>query len=228
MGANALLEEAVALARQEGSEWELASAVSIQAGLAQETGDWERTAALAAEALRLFLDHGDRLTVADVLPRLAAVALHRGEPEAATRLLAAANTIRTEIGRPPSPTDRASAEATLIAAQDALDADAFDRAWKIGGTSSLNEIVAEALQIAQARSLIAERGGGEARGVGTLTRRERDVLRLVAAGRSDREIAAALYIGHGTVRSHLTNIFGKLDVDSRTAAVAAARRLGIL
>lgn len=61
-----------------------------------------------------------------------------------------------------------------------------------------------------------------------LTRRELDVLRLVADGRSDREIAAALFIGPGTVRSHLGNAFGKLEVGSRTAAVAVARRRGIL
>jgi DNA-binding CsgD family transcriptional regulator len=41
-------------------------------------------------------------------------------------------------------------------------------------------------------------------------------------------MAAALFITQGTVRSHLTNIFGKLEVGSRTAAVATARRLGIL
>ena len=62
----------------------------------------------------------------------------------------------------------------------------------------------------------------------SLTPRERDVLRLVADGLSDQEVAGALFIGQGTVRSHLTSIFGKLEVGSRTAAIAASRRLGIL
>jgi DNA-binding NarL/FixJ family response regulator len=61
-----------------------------------------------------------------------------------------------------------------------------------------------------------------------LSPRELDVLRLVADGRSDREIADALFIGPGTVRTHLAHTFGKLEVGSRTAAVAAARRHGIL
>jgi DNA-binding CsgD family transcriptional regulator len=61
-----------------------------------------------------------------------------------------------------------------------------------------------------------------------LTPREVEVLRLVADGRSDREIAEALFIGPTTVRTHLTSAFGKLEVGSRTAAVAAARRRGIL
>jgi ATP/maltotriose-dependent transcriptional regulator MalT len=71
----------------------------------------------------------------------------------------------------------------------------------------------------------AERAAPEPFG---LTPRELDVLRLVADGRSDREIAAALFVGSGTVRTHLTSIFGKLDVGSRTGAIAAARRLGIV
>ena len=53
-------------------------------------------------------------------------------------------------------------------------------------------------------------------------------MRLTAEGLSDREIAASLYIGLATVRTHLANAYGKLDVGSRTSAVAAARRLGIV
>jgi DNA-binding NarL/FixJ family response regulator len=53
-----------------------------------------------------------------------------------------------------------------------------------------------------------------------LTDREWDVLRLVAAGGSDKEIARALFISQLTVRKHLEHIFTKLNVNSRTAAVA--------
>jgi DNA-binding CsgD family transcriptional regulator len=55
-----------------------------------------------------------------------------------------------------------------------------------------------------------------------LTLRELEVLRLVAAGRSNREIAAALVISEHTVARHLQNIFAKLNVPSRTAATAFA------
>ena len=54
------------------------------------------------------------------------------------------------------------------------------------------------------------------------------MLRLVAEGLSNRHVAEALFIGRGTVHTHLASIYGKLGVGSRTAAIAAARRLGLL
>jgi DNA-binding NarL/FixJ family response regulator len=55
-----------------------------------------------------------------------------------------------------------------------------------------------------------------------LTEREVEVLRLVASGRSNAQIAAELVLSEKTVARHLSNIFGKLDVGSRTAAAAYA------
>lgn len=61
-----------------------------------------------------------------------------------------------------------------------------------------------------------------------LSARETEVLRLVADGASNREVARALFLSEATVKSHLVHIFDKLDVDSRTAAVARAREVGLL
>ena len=63
---------------------------------------------------------------------------------------------------------------------------------------------------------------GDARVPGGLSPRELEVLRLVAAGKSNPEIAAALVLSGKTVSRHLSNIFAKLDVGSRTAAAAFA------
>lgn len=62
----------------------------------------------------------------------------------------------------------------------------------------------------------------------SLSHREIQVLELVAAGRSNTDVAAELFVSETTVKSHLARIFTKLDVTSRTAAVAAARQRGIL
>ena len=61
-----------------------------------------------------------------------------------------------------------------------------------------------------------------------LSERELEVLRLVAAGKSNQDIAAQLFLSTGTVKSHLNHIFGKLNVESRTQCVARARELKLL
>jgi len=61
-----------------------------------------------------------------------------------------------------------------------------------------------------------------------LTEREREILTAVAQGKRGKEIAAQLHIADRTVRAHLTNIYMKLGVDSRTSAVAVALERGLL
>lgn len=61
-----------------------------------------------------------------------------------------------------------------------------------------------------------------------LTRREVDVLRLVVEGKTNKEIAVALAVSSGTVRTHVTNILGKLGVADRTQAATAALQRGIV
>ncbi|MEU9060628.1 response regulator transcription factor [Streptomyces sp. NPDC048430] len=62
----------------------------------------------------------------------------------------------------------------------------------------------------------------------SLSTREREVLRLVAKGTSNREIAAQLFISEATVKTHLTHVFAKLGARDRAAAVAVAYERGIL
>jgi len=61
-----------------------------------------------------------------------------------------------------------------------------------------------------------------------LSEREIEVLALIAAGRTNREIASELYIASGTVKNHVTNILGKLGVRDRTQAALRARELGLI
>ncbi|MGH8827627.1 MAG: response regulator [Jiangellaceae bacterium] len=61
-----------------------------------------------------------------------------------------------------------------------------------------------------------------------LTRREMEVLQLVADGLSNIEISRRLFLSEATVKSHLVHVYTKLDVDSRTAAVATAAARGLI
>lgn len=70
---------------------------------------------------------------------------------------------------------------------------------------------------------LAERISGE-----VLTTREIEVLTLLAKGKSNKEIGTALFIGEGTVKAHIKGVFGKLNVISRTEAIAVAAKRGII
>jgi DNA-binding NarL/FixJ family response regulator len=61
-----------------------------------------------------------------------------------------------------------------------------------------------------------------------LTMRELTVLRLLADGKTNKEIGAALSIAEGTVKVHLTHLFEKLGVSNRTEAMASAARRGLV
>ena len=61
-----------------------------------------------------------------------------------------------------------------------------------------------------------------------LSAREREVLGLLARGLSNREIARALFLSEATVKTHLIHVYDKLGVESRTAAIAAARTAGLV
>jgi len=61
-----------------------------------------------------------------------------------------------------------------------------------------------------------------------LSERELESLRLIVDGKANREIAEAVFIVEGTVKTHIKNIYDKLDVKSRTQAIAQARELQLL
>ncbi|GAB3667006.1 response regulator [Streptomyces sparsus] len=84
------------------------------------------------------------------------------------------------------------------------------------------------LQPEVAGALLTEQGapGGSGR-VGALTEREREVLCLIADGRSNREIARALVLSEKTVKTHVSNILMKLDLSDRTQAALWAVRQGL-
>ncbi|HEY5294401.1 MAG TPA: response regulator transcription factor [Gaiellaceae bacterium] len=86
------------------------------------------------------------------------------------------------------------------------------RAVSAGGTY-LDPVLAGAIAMSSTESALPE-----------LTRREREVLRLLADGLSNEEIGKQLYISHETVRTHVRKAMAKLDADTRTQAVARALR----
>ncbi len=77
-------------------------------------------------------------------------------------------------------------------------------------------------------SRLATASAAPANEAARLSEREREVVRLLARGASNKEIAAALFLAEGTVKNHVTNILVKLEVSDRTQAALRARELGIV
>lgn len=153
------------------------------------------------------------------LEDIADIAAHSGRPAAAARLYGAAEALRAFYGTPLGLRYRREYEAEVAVARRGLPAADFDAAWMAGRALTLEQAIAEALAFSLAPS-----GRGAAVDRLGLSARELDVLRLLAEGRSDREIAEALSISPRTVSHHVTGILAKLNVDNRTQATSRAVR----
>jgi non-specific serine/threonine protein kinase len=168
---------------------------------------------------------GRRLRFASVLlDSFARIALAGGFLPRAVRLMGATAVIREMISLPFEGPYEAMHEQQLTETRQALGNDAWERAWREGRAMSLEQALAYATE--PLGSDTAEPPAPT--GAGLLSPRELDVLRLVADGKSNQEIAGALYISPHTVATHVQNIFSKLGLESRTAVATWAVRNGLV
>lgn len=226
--AEALYQEALDRWRAQGHTWGIATVLSNLAVLAHVLGDDERAASLYRESLALCWSQSDQWGLTEALTGLGGIAATAREPEVAVRLFGAAEEIRESIGLSLQRHIRTQYEAAIATAKDALGEVGFEAAWEAGQALSLEQAVADATTVASAKKHAAESSARASAGISGLTPREMEVLRLLADGRSSREIGDVLFISHRTATTHVTNIFDKLSVDNRAAAVARAFQLGII
>jgi DNA-binding CsgD family transcriptional regulator len=125
--------------------------------------------------------------------------------------------------------ERARYDRTMVELRATLGEAAFATEWAAGLTIPLEHAVAEgrAVLAGLLEGLVAKEPIVSP-AAGGLTPRERDVLRLVVAGRSNPEIAEALFLSRRTVTTHLTRIFAKLGVQGRAEAAVHAVRFSLI
>jgi DNA-binding NarL/FixJ family response regulator len=108
----------------------------------------------------------------------------------------------------------------------ALDDERYAEGKALGTALSIPEAIEIALQVARIRAVPEPEPEPEADG--DLTPREREVLALLAGGMSNAAIADELFISQRTVTTHLSRLYAKLDVSTRTEAIALAMRMGLV
>jgi predicted ATPase/DNA-binding CsgD family transcriptional regulator len=204
-----------------------AFALSNRGWVAAEQGDIARATSLIGQALIFIRENRDREAAITLLESVSWLVLRTGRAETATRLLGAAAALRAADGLRLALLHRGGHEPTVAAARAALGEAAFAAAWATGGALPIEAAIEEALAAIAAPFTSTAAAPGEEPVEARLTPRERDVLRLLADGKSDREIAAALSLSTRTIGWHVTHLLDKLGVESRTAAAAYALRHGL-
>jgi predicted ATPase/DNA-binding CsgD family transcriptional regulator len=226
--ARLLLEQSLAIVRDLDDKFGVAYALDGLGRVLVDEGDVARGAEFHAEALSLRREMGDRLGVAESIAGLAEIAAAAGQSERAARLLAAAEGQREAIGAPMPAGDRVRHEKLVAATRGRLGKAAFEAAWTAGWALTEEQAAGEAAEVSAIGASVPQVIAIPAQTADTdLSPRELEVLRLLAAGRSDREIGEALFISHRTVMRHVSNILAKLEVGSRTEAAALAHRRGL-
>jgi DNA-binding CsgD family transcriptional regulator len=226
-GARRRFEEGLALGRSIGDRLSVCNALFNLAQLALAGGDYDAASRRFVEGIAPSEELGDRGNVAYILEGLGIVAGSRGEAGRAARLLGASEALISAIGlrghtyyRP----DRSLYESTVAAVRSRLGKEGFEEARAEGRAMDFERAVKYALsqeEQAPPTASVPEYPGG-------LTRREAEVLRLVARGMSNAQVAQELYLSPRTVNGHLNSIYRKLELTSRSAAVRFALEHGLV
>jgi predicted ATPase/class 3 adenylate cyclase/DNA-binding CsgD family transcriptional regulator len=218
--AHILVEQSLALWQEMGSKWYTAWSLGMLGKIAAHRGDLATARALLEEGLAILRASSDNWFIAFCLEELASVVTAQGEPVWAARLWGAAEALRDTVGLPLPPVFRADYERSVAAARAQLGDKAFTTAWAEGRTMTPEQVftargpVTVSTSTPPAKSPTIYPDG--------LTLRQVEVLRLVAQGMTNEQVAEQLVISPRTVNTHLTSIFGKIGVSSRSAATRYA------
>lgn len=163
---------------------------------------------------------------------LIAELIEADDPALAVRLLGTATSIQQDHGVDPTGPIADRIQALAARLRDRLGAEAFELGLNSGRCTSLAETRIDALQAARVAASQRPSAPGQRKRketvFGGLTARELDVLRLIAGGRSDRQIAEALFTTPKTANHHVSRILAKLECRNRAAATALAFQHGLV
>jgi predicted ATPase/class 3 adenylate cyclase/DNA-binding CsgD family transcriptional regulator len=215
--AEARADEALAIAERVGTPVWIAFAKEVLGRLAAAGAEWRRAEVLLHESLALRIERALHLWVPQTFDALGEVAAGLENHEDAARKLGVAHRSRADLGLvrwAPDAPRFAQLERTL---REALGDDAYEAAYREGSELALDEAVTWVRGARGARKR-------PARGWDSLTATELRVVALVAEGLTNPEIGERMFISRGTVKVHLSHIFAKLGIGTRSELAAEATR----
>jgi len=165
--------------------------------------------------------------LAPILAGFAHLAIALGQPIRAVRLGAFATAVSDSYHTPLIPFSEALLREALDTARQRLEQAAYAVGWAEGAAMSLDQAIAEALAVGATPPPPVRPDSPRGGPLANLTPAEIQVLRLLAGGRTTKEIAAELVVSVSTVDRHLTHIYTKLGVRNRVEATAFALKQGL-
>ena len=225
--ASSLIKESLAIFREMDSRWFIAFTLHFLGRIEAQQGELTAARSSYQESLTLCRELGEQFIAPFNLEGLAGLAAAQGELRWAAQLWGAAEALREVTAVPLPPADRAAYEQAVRVARAQLGAPAFAAVWQEGRTMTPEQALvvqgpATIPTSTPAGSLSTPPTKTSSTYPAGLTAREVEVLRLVAQGMTDAQIAERLVISPRTVNFHLTSIYGKIGVSSRSAATRYA------
>lgn len=223
-GAYSLMLEALEWFRKdefyfgESSQLILLADFEVERGRNVSAGQW------LAEMLGLWAETRSKELLVAAVRRIAKLTCERGDSDGAVALLSSLASLGQTARLAAAPQDLAEAEHLQGLLKGRLPEERFGAAWLRGSCATVDRLIADATQLARTVSVPAS---GRKQGVHGLTARELEVIQLLAAGKSNREIANDLSVSESTAISHVRSILTKLALNSRTAAATWAIRQGL-
>lgn len=219
--AKALFVELMEACKQPGDQW---GACHAGHGLGRTVlllGDVDGAAEHLSAGLRAAQGLKDKRNMSHCLEALGWVAALQERPEKAARLLAGAEALPEAIGTPLQPPSVSDHEKYLAVVRGALQPADFEQLWAAARLMPLEALIEEQPAAESHHAPRQQDAAG-------LTERELEVLRLLASGHSNQEIADVLVLSSLTVGRHISNIYVKIGVHRRSEATAYALRHNVV
>jgi non-specific serine/threonine protein kinase len=232
-----LSEEACQLLRETDDHVHLLYALFTLAQAALLLRETEQARTACREALHLAQAQEQTYGIAASLGLIGGLAGMEGQPTQAARLFGAAKALQDRIQVPHPPAGRALLERMVLSISAALGKEQFFLHYSSGQASPLEQILLEAEAVLQtvpaspasvSPTSLPSSSHAVSSALAGLSRREREILALVARGLTDAQVAQYLLLSTRTVSKHLQSIYTKLNINSRSAATRFAFEHGLV